>query len=345
MSKTAFTTDNALTKKIWEEKLFRDAMKESYFKKFMGSGNDALVQEKTQLEKEQGDKITFGIRMRLAGNGVTSGQTLEGNEEKLQTADYSLSLEEYAHAVRDRGALDRQRAMFSIDTESKDALKDWQAEKIDALAFAAIAASPTKIFYRDSSGNSAQTTVLATAKAALSASNSKLTPNFLSYIKAWCKTGGNRSQPPLRPVKIGGKMYFVFLTHPDSMHDLKVDSTFQGAMREAQERGKENPLFENATAIWDGVIIHEHENVSIFTNGGGASVAGVQGVFMGAQSLCWAWGKRPEVVSESFDYGREHGYATKMIAAAGKPKFTVGSNTFDYGSVAVVLSRTQIADA
>ena len=65
-----------------------------------------------------------------------------------------------------------------------------------------------------------------------------------------------------------------------------------------------------------------------------------QGVLLGAQSLVWGWGKRPEVVMRDFDYGNEHGYAWGMIAEGGKPQF----NSEDYGSLGVAVSRTQVSD-
>lgn len=330
MSKTAFATSNALTKKLWEESLFRDAVKESYFDKFMGDNMEALVYTKTELERTQGDKITFGIRKRLSAAGVTSGTALEGNEESLTTYDYSLSLEQYRHAVRDDGAMSRQRAMFSISEEAVSALKDWGSEKIDSLAFTAIQASPTKIFYAGT----------ATSTATLTASD-KLTPALISKVKAWALTGGGRAQTPLRPVKVDGARYFILLVHPDQMYDMKRDAEFQQAMREAEIRGPQNPLFKNSTAIWDNVVIHEHENINRYTNWGGASVSGATAVFMGAQALCWAWGKRPEIVAKKFDYDNEEGYAWGMIAATGKPVF----NSKDYGTIGVYTARTGIAEA
>lgn len=338
MAKTTFSTSNNLTKKLWEEKLFRDAVKESYFANFMGRTSSAVCQTNEALTKSQGDKVTFGIRMRLAGAGVTSGQALEGNEENLTTYDFSVSLEEYAHAVRDAGPLDRQRAMFSIDEESEMALKDWMTEKIDSLLFTSLLGTSTKIFYKTSSGVTSTGTAN-TAKTALTSADSKLTPAMISAIRAWAVTGGNRGQTPLRPVRIDGRDYFLLLVHPDVMYDLKVDSTFAQARRDAEVRGKENPIFSNASAIWDGVIIQEHENVTTATDGGGASVPWATCSFMGAQALVWAWGERPKVVQKDFDYDREHGYAISMIAKAGKPSF----NSKDYGSVAVYLARTNIA--
>lgn len=345
MAKTTFSTSDALTKKAWEEKLFRDVVKESYFSKFVSSGADSIVTEKTQLSKDKGDEVTIGLRMRLAGAGVTEGQTLEGNEEKLSTYSMKLALKQYRHAVRDDGAMSRKRAMFEISGESQAALKDWMSEKIDQLHFdelgvgAGATANPSKIFYKTSTGVLATGTA-ATAKTALTAADGKLTLNMLSFLKAWALTGGNRSYVPLRPVKIEGKPYYVLLTHPDAVYDLRVDSNFQQAMRDAEVRGSENPLFTGALAIWDGVVIHAHENCAIATDSGaGSNVPWVKSAFLGAQALCVAYGKRPEVVQKTFDYDNEEGYATGVIMGVKKSIF----NSLDYGSLGVYLARTNVA--
>ena len=347
MAKTTFATSDALTKKAWEEKLFRDAVKESYFSKFVGSGADSIVTEKTQLTKDKGDEITIGLRMKLQGAGVTEGQPLEGNEEKLATYSMKVTLKQYRHAVRDDGAMSRKRAMFDISSESESSLKDWMSEKVDQLHFdevgvgAGATANPSKIFYKTSSGV-LSTGTAATAKSALTTADGKLTLNFLSDLKTWALTGGARSYIPLRPVKVEGKPYFVLLTHPDAVYDLRASSEFQQAMREAEIRGKENPLFTGAVAIWDGVVVHAHENCAIATDAGsGSNVPWVKSVFLGAQALCWAWGKRPEVVQKTFDYDNEEGYAIGMIAGVKKSIF----NSLDYGSLGVYLSRTNVAGA
>jgi N4-gp56 family major capsid protein len=334
MSKTTIETTNALRQEAWDEELFEDTVKESYFMpRFASSDGSSIVHVKTDLEAGQGDKITFGIRRRLQGSGVTSRQTLEGNEENLRDGAFSLELEEYAHAVRDAGPLDRKRPVYDMDEESRTAIKDWMVEKVDQLAFDAVQASPTKIFY----GGTATSTATLTA-------NDRTTPEILSKVKTWAKTGGDRAQTPLRPIMIGGKAYYVYLTHPDSMFDMKRNSEFTQAMREAEVRGKENPLFTGATAIWDGVVVHEHENIDIVTNwGAGSDVPGVKGVFMGQQALAWAWGSRPRTVAEEFDYGREHGFGVSMLSMTGKPVFDDDSK--DYGSIAIYTARTQISDA
>jgi len=338
--KTTFSTSNANTKKLWEERLFRDVEIESYFvSRFMGEDENSLVQVQTNLTKSQGDQITFGLVANFTGDGVTEGQILEGNEEALVSYDYSISLGQYRHGTRTKGKLDVQRAMFSITEASRSKLKIWQAEKIDKLLVAALLASPTKVLYRDgAAGAFSGTSTASTAKTALVAANSKLTPNFISALRVWAKTGGKGQTYRVRPVKMEGQDWYILLVPPAAMYDLRIDSTFQTAQKDAMERGKNNPLFRGATAVWDNVVIHESERISLFTDGGGASVVGAFGALMGAQSLVWAWGDRPSVVQRDFDYGNEQGYATEMIAKAGKPKF----NSLDYGCVGVCVACTDV---
>lgn len=331
MAMTTIATGNALTKKLWEEKLFRDTVKESYWSRFMAENSNAAVNVKTALTKTKGDKITFGIRMRLGGDGVTGNQTLEGNERDLTTYDFSLTLERYRQAVKDDGALTRQRVAFSLPDESRQALLDWGSEKIDKLCFTAVELSPTKAFYGGT----------ATSTATLTASD-KLTPQLLSKAATWALTGGNRTQTPLRPIKVDGKNYLVCVVHNDVSYDLEFDSTFLQARREAEVRGKENPIFSGAYMIWNGIVVHKHENCSISTTYGASSnVAGALCTMFGAQALCWAWGQRPDLVEEWFDFQEKQAFAWRMTAKVGKPVF----NSLDYGSVAIYVARTQISDA
>lgn len=340
MAKTIQSTNNALTKKVFDEKLFRDAVKESYFPKFMG-GSDSPVHVKTQLTKTKGDKITFGLRMRLSGAGVVDGQVLEGNEESLTTYSDDVTIRKYRHGVRDNGEIDRQRAVWEMDAEARDSLQDWMTEKIDLLCFnALIDGAGTRAFYR-ASGTNSTTDTFATAKAALTATD-KLTPDFISYAKTWAMTGGNRTQPPLVPFRYQGKKYLVMLVHDDAAYDMKQNSTWLQNVRDAMPRGDSHPIFTGALGVHDGVVIHCHENVTIGADAGaGGNVPYCEGALFGAQALCWAWGKKPYTVSKLFDYDEEHGFSVNMLAGVTKTKF----NSKDYGTVAMLMARTQISDA
>jgi N4-gp56 family major capsid protein len=362
MARSTMSTSDALRKQQWEEKLYRDTVKKSFFMggRFTGGGRDSsstseIVNIKTNLEAKgktrtrPGDKLTFGIRMRIdprTNPGVISGQKLKGKEVALTHYSFSVELERYRQAVSQGSPIDWQRSAYSIPEEARSALEDWGSEKLDLLAFDALGLSagssvnPSRIVYKTSAGVTTATATAATAKSALDATESKLTPEMVSWMYTHASTGGDRDFVPLRPVKVDGEDYLVLLTHPDALYDWANDPTVAQAHRDAMERGKSNPLFRGAKYIWNNVIIFGHENVEIRTDGGAGAVAWCRGILMGAQALVWAWGERPSIVEDTEDYEEDHFVAWRITAKAKKPVF----NSIDYGSLGFYVARTQVSD-
>jgi len=338
MAKTRVPTNSALAKKLQDEQLFRDVLAASYFRRFFGKDKGALVYEKTDLEKQKGDAITFGLRGLLTGEGVTSGQTLEGNEEDLKLYDFTVTLERYRHAVRDEGDLSRQRTAFDLIAEHRAAIKEWGSGKIDTLCFEAIAADPTVVFYPTATA-SAWTDDAAAAKTALTA-NTKLTPELIERAAAFAKDGGDRYMVPLRPIKVDGNEHLVLLVPGPVAYDLRRDEEWLQNMRDALPRDSKHPIFTGALGMQGNVVIHSHEKVLKARDGGsGGTIPYGKCSLMGAQALCWAWGTRPKTIEAKFDYEEEIGVAWAMTAAVGKSHF----DSKDYGSIAVYVSHTDIA--
>lgn len=341
MALTNVPTGNALIQNVVaSEMLYREAIKESYFSKFIDDSGKSIVHRKRDLTKGKGEKITFGIRMKASGAGVGEGERLKGKEEALTTYSSSVTLAQRRHAVSAGTEMDKQRAAWDLSKEAEAALKDWASEYVDQLHFTALLASPTYYLYPDgTAGAFTRGTVAATVKAAMSATNSLLTPNFITQCKTWAKTGGDRKINPIRPVRVEGGEYYVMLVSPDVGYDIRVNATFAAALKDAENRGKDNPLFQGSVAIWDGVVIHTHENIVNFDNGGGASVHGCFGAFVGAQALCYAVGQPGKFVKEDDDYGNEEYVAWGHIGAVAKPNF----NSKDYGSVGICLAATSVS--
>ena len=367
MARSQMSASDALRMQAWEEKLFRDTAVNSYFLSkfaaeattdFVEKGLDydnapnGIIQVKRDLgakgrtKTKKGDKCTFGLVDRIdpkKNQGVTSGQTLRGKEVALNHHNFDIELERYRQAVSSGGHMDWARSSFDMPKESRSALQTWGSEKMDLLCFQALEDSPTEIFYKtsDSGPTIAKTGTLATAKAALDATNSKITPAFLDWIKTWARTGGGRAggKIPLRPIMHDGKPYYLYITHPDANFDWGNDSTAMQAMREAEIRGKENPIFAGAEYIWKGVVIHTHEFITVGEDGGSASVPWTYGHLMGAQSLVVAFGEAPSIVEETEDYEEDLFYAWRVTMKVDTPEF----NSKRYGSISVVTSRTNIS--
>lgn len=345
MAKSTITSQGNFAKRLYSEKLFRRNVADSYFSRFMGESMDSMVYVKRDLEKGKGEEIRFGFVPSLSGGGVEEGQQLEGNEEAINKYKHDVRLKQYRHAVRDDGEFSEQISFFDLRQEEKTLIQEWGSTKIDQLCFDAVNddTNTSHILYAEASaGNFTVGTTPATVKAALtSATNCALTLDLLSDISTWAETGGNETIVPLRPLKVDGEEMFVLLCHPDVLATLRKTSDFKQAMREARERGKDNPLFKGAEAVWANIIIHKHRRAHKATDGGAGAQAWAKCALLGQSAVCMAHGKAPKLTPKNFDYDNEYGIAWSMIMKAEKPMF----NSATYGSVSVYVTRDQISDA
>jgi hypothetical protein len=89
MATTEFATGNALAVQRWSTSLAIEAEKAQYFRKFMGTGDDVCIKVKTELQKQAGEKITYGLRMKLAGEGIEGDNVIEGSSAEEALTFYS----------------------------------------------------------------------------------------------------------------------------------------------------------------------------------------------------------------------------------------------------------------
>jgi len=332
MASTIFSTSDNARLRVYSESLYRQALKEQFFNRFTSADGSNLVHSKRDLAGKLGTKVTFGYINQLDENKVilgSSGDSLEGNEEGITWYTQDVELEQYRFAVKNAGKLADKHAMFSITGEAQTLLKNKASRYIDKLLFDAIQTSPTAVIY----AGAATTTATLTA-------TTKLDLETIDRATAIAMTGNSRAFDPLKPVVVEGKAYLVLVTHPYAIYDLRRNAEFQQAMREAMERGKTNPLFSGATAVWNNTIVFAHERINKYTTGGAGGVTPYcTGTIMGAQALMLAEGESEEIVQETFDYKDKVGYAWGVITKATKPKF----NSKDLGSMGVYTTLTNLA--
>src|SRR5574343_419205 len=135
MSNTASIA--ALRAQLWNKELFSDMMTELYFAQrgMIGEGSDSLIQVKSELTKQKGDRITFGIGYKLTGDGVTGDGELEGNEEAKNTYSDTVLIDQIRNAERLEGELDNQKAAYNTREEALRDGKVWIAEFLEKNIF------------------------------------------------------------------------------------------------------------------------------------------------------------------------------------------------------------------
>ena len=319
----------------WAKELQSEVSKGVYFSKFMGEGPGNAIHVK-QMEEGKGKDVTFGLVSQLSGSAITGDSSLEGNEQSLSTFSNTVSTNQKRLAVRDTGKFANSKVLYDFRSTSLDLLKTQYSELIDADIFSALSTtSGTHAYYRAD----ATTSVYATSdpKAALAAADA-ITLADISAMKTLAQIGGSANYR-MRPIRVDGNDYYVLVLHPEVAYDLFELDEFQQIQREAQNRGESNPLFSGALGIYNGVVIHAHEGVNTFDNGGGAAVKGARNLFMGAQAACFAESSDMMWVEKTFDYGNQLGISAAKIYGVDISDY----NSKDYGVIQYVSARTDLS--
>jgi len=318
-----WATGSAETVKRWAKQAWVELPKLIYWNKFMSKGLNTVIQVKDDLEGQPGDKITFSFVRKLQTSGVSGDADLETNEEAMVTYQDDVTIDQKRQAIRLKGRMSERRTAYSQRSVAKELLTTWLAETIDSDIFAAVDTSPSTSVYGGSASSVATIAV-----------GDYLTTALITKAK----TKAKKATPKLWPVKVGTKDYYILIIHPDQEHDLKVhDASWAQAQREAQQRGDENPIFQGSIGVWDGVIVHCHEDIAVATNfGSGTNLPGAYGIFVGRQAGAFAWGERPRWVEKEFDYGNKVGFAIGAIFGVTKAVF----NSIDHAMFSVRTYRT-----
>jgi N4-gp56 family major capsid protein len=348
MAMTDFPVGHPLAQRIWRRRLFSQALAATYFNKngFMGEGTDAIIQKFDDTKKNPGDRVTYGLRAPLTGDGQVGDDILEGNEEALVFADDSLVINQLRHAVRTRGRMAEQRVPFKLRSEAMAALRDWWAERIDTIIFNQLAGNTTVLDERFNGMNAtlapdADHTVLADPAAANEAALTNTAASYFSLSMLDRAVARAKMQDPLiRPVRLGGQgdMYAAILS-PNQVAQLRMSagSQWQDIQKAAMQGGQvdNNPLLTGALGVYNGVALHESRRIPNGVAADGTPLPNVRrGVLLGAQAGVVAFGKDTEGDAEgfswdeeSFDYGNQLGVAVRGILGVKKTRF----NGKDFG--------------
>ena len=254
------TTATATTLEQWEKAYFREYVRESGFKQYMGESPMMPFHVKNQLIRG-GQIIHIPLVMALSGNGKGTG-TLVGNEEQLINRNYDLK--PYWH--RNALAVDKDEEHISaIDllVAMREMLKVWDIDDMrDALINALGSVVEDSGSYNKTDGHSKEVyfseataaekhtfsaanryrllfgvaesnwnATFATALATVDAAEDRLTAANVSLMKKMAKrrqrtkTGDSANVPSVRPIRTGsgGREYFVLFTDSANFAKLKND--------------------------------------------------------------------------------------------------------------------------
>lgn len=310
---TGFGIGDPMAVKTWSKKLAVEANKSIDIDPLVGQDDKAIIQEKTELKKGNGDQVTFGLRMQLKGDGFTSDDVAEGNGEQLGTNSDKLTIDELGHVVgvKSDNTIDAQRVPFNLREQARSGIADWFQTRRAKIFFnhvcgytpvMQLGAKAQKKF----TGNNA---VTAPSQGRIylpngRANDAALVPGdvfTLSFIDAaveLAKTGGAAGKVMIRPVIVDGQKVYVMYLHSTQVTSLRT-STAAGQWLDIQKaamagmQSSKSPIFSGALGMYNGVVLRESQDVTpgVSADGKTAVPNTRRAVLLGAQAATVAYGK------------------------------------------------------
>lgn len=342
------TAQVGLTPQQWDDKFFMEYVRDSRFKRYMGTDENAIIQIKDDLTRKPGDRVTFANVRKLNGPGVRNNEILVGNETELDSRSMAVTVNPIRNAVIVTD-WDEQKSAIDLRNAGKMALKLWIMElmrddtiaafySINSVLYASAtegqkntwtADNADRVLFGSAVSNNAGN-VHATSLLNIDNTADKLSTASISLAKRRAQL----ASPAIKPIRLNeDEEWYVLFANSLAFRDLQLDPVMQQANRDARAReGRgmdSNPLFTGGSLVWDGVIIREIPEIP-YLPGVGAGGIQVGGNFLcGAQALGVAWAQRTKSTTNVTDYGYRNGVGLQEIRGIEKLLFGKGANDTD----------------
>ena len=366
MSYTAYGVNDAMAIKLWSKKLAVEANKSIDIDPLIGQGDGAIIQEKTETKKGNGDQVTFGLRMQLKGVGFSSSDVAEGNGEQLGTNSDKVTIDELGHVVgcKSENTIDAQRVPFDLREQGRAGLADWfQTRKTVSFFNHVCGYTPVNFIGKDAKKFSANNDVTAPSVGRIFRPNGRandaalvagdiMTLDLIDRAVELAKTGGATGQVMIRPIVVNGRKVYVMYLHSTQVTSLRTNTAsgqwldIQKAAMAGMESSK-SPIFSGALGEYNNVVLREAQDVAPGVSADGKSAVSNtrRAVLLGAQAATIAYGKaggetRYRWNEELLDHKRN--LEVSAWAIWGMKKTTYNGN--DFGTI-VVPTYAKPADA
>lgn len=369
MAQTIIGLNDAKAVKRYSGNLAVDVGRKGFFtRKFMGKGEVPTkpIWQLTDLESDAGEQITYDLSMQLNMQPVEGDQVLHGKEEKLSFFTDSVYIDQMRGGANCGGRMSRKRTLHDLRKIARARSVDWWARVFDEIFFMYLSGArgvntdfvfPTTY---TGFGNNSLTAPdsnhlvyggTADAKNKL-ASTDKMSTLPIDKAVAYAEMMGGggavySAVPQIQKCNVDGEDVFLVVMNPYQKFDLRRNSTtndwadIQKALATAM--GKSSEFLKGGLGIWNGCVLHSHQNCIQFSDyGSGLNVAAVRALFLGLQAGVIAFGSPGQELrfgwnEETRDNGNEVVITTHAIAGVKKVTF----NGNDFGVMAIDTAATR----
>lgn len=313
MAQTVIPFGDPKAQKKWSAKLAVDSSRKSYFgKKFIGADENNIIQQKTELDSDAGDRVSYDLSVQLRGEPTTGDNRLKGKEESLKFYTDEVVIDQTRKSVSAGGRMTRKRSIHNLRNIAKDRLADYWSQYIDELHFIYLSGArginqdfiQADTAWTGHAGNpiespDAQHLLFggdATSKATI-ATDDGMSRALIE--RATVAARMMRAQDPntanMMPVDVNGEKHYITLMSPFQEHAMRTETGAQG-WAEIQKaamtaEGRANPIFKGGLGMINNVILHTHESVIRFGDYGASNnLPAARALFMGRQAGVCAFG-------------------------------------------------------
>lgn len=343
--------------KRWSAELFLDTAKKAYFeRKFIGTGDNSLIQRLTDLDSAAGDTISFDLSLQLRKKPIYGDDRAQGKSEDLKFATDEVKIDQMRAPVSAGGRMTRKRTLHDLRSVARDRLGDYWSRFIDEMHFVYLSGARgiNEDFIEDvawvgHAGNAIQAPdadhILyggaATSKATIDTGHI-MTRGVVekALVKAQMIRATNPENPNMLPVSINGEPHFVVLMGRFQEYNMRTD-TGAGGWLEIQKaaaaaEGRNNPIFKGTLGMINNAVLHSHESVIRFSDyGAGANLPANRALLLGRQAGVCAYGTaggmRMQWKEEQTDFENQVDIAAGTIIGVKKTRF----KSRDFGVIAV----------
>jgi len=304
MASTEFALGDALAVQRWSTELDRETPKKMYFRKFMGASRDNMIVVKSELSKKAGEKITFGLKMKLSGDGIEDDNIIEGTsaEEAMSFYNQSLYVGQRRKGTKSKGRMSEQRVPYNMRREGRDSLSTWFAEDYDEqimMFLAGLRGIDSSFHVGLSWTERANNSLTAANSANLIYGGDATSPSSLTDADGMELSIVDRllakietMDPGINPFMVDGEKKYVLLMHIWQAYSLR-NATSANDWIDVHKNtdGPKSMIYQNALGEWNGMILHKHRNViRMDTTITTYAVDSARALCLGAQAGIIAWG-------------------------------------------------------
>lgn len=211
---------------------------------------------------ELGNTFRVPFTDELLDAGARGNVKFNASEEELKNLAMFVKVDMIQHSVPSTETILNPNRANKFRNTARTKLKNWGVRKFDMICISALTADSTNIVPCGHHSKGVADVVTLTDKFSLADVSEAKQRAEQGY--AYDVNGNKIEVPILLPFMqeenpqagyFETLNYFVMWIGSDAERDLKSDPNWASAQKEAQEKGKNNPLFTGSLGFWDGVLL------------------------------------------------------------------------------------------